>query len=73
MARSPWMIHFLGREGDGYGPFKNISLTSSRSFIKVGRKPEIPGDGGWVGNNLTISKQNLAFPHVTRARLEPQR
>ena len=23
--------------------------------------------------HLTIRKQNLAFPHVTRARLEPQR
>ena len=25
-----------------YGPFKNISLISSRSFIKGGRKPENP-------------------------------
>ena len=24
-------------------------------------------------NHLTIRKQNLAFPHMTRARLEPQR
>ena len=50
-----------------YGPFKNISLTSSRSFIKSGRKLENPGK-----NHLTIHKQNLAFPHVTRARLELQ-
>ena len=50
-----------------YGPFKNISLISSRSFIKGGRKPENPEK-----NHLTIRKQNLAFPHVTRARLEPQ-
>ena len=49
-------------------PFKNISLMSSRSFIKGERKPENPGK-----NHLTIRKQNLAFPHVTRARLEPQR
>ena len=26
-----------------YGPSKNISLISSRSFIKGGRKPENPG------------------------------
>ena len=51
-----------------YVPFKNISLISSRSFIKGGRKPEYPGK-----NHLTIRKQNAAFPHVTRARLEPQR
>ena len=51
-----------------YGPFKNISLISSRSFIEGGRKPENPQK-----NNLTIRKQNLAFPHMTRARLEPQR
>ena len=43
-----------------YSPFKNISLISSRSFIKGGRKPENPGE-----NHLTICKQNLAFPHVT--------
>ena len=48
--------------------FKNILLITSRSFIKGGRKPENPGK-----NHLTIRKQNLAFPHVTRARLEPQR
>ena len=48
-----------------YGPFKNISLISSRSFIEGGRKPE--------KNHLTIHKQNLAFPHMTRARIEPQR
>ena len=51
-----------------YGPFKNISLISSRSFIKGWRKPENPEK-----NHLTIRKQNLAFPHMTRARLEPQR
>ena len=39
------------------GPFKNISLISSRSFIKGGRKPEDPGK-----NDLTLRKQNLAFP-----------
>ena len=50
-----------------YGPFKNISLISSRSFIKGGRKPENLGK-----NHLTICQQNLAFPPVTRARLEPQ-
>ena len=51
-----------------YGPFKNISLISSRSFIEGGRKPENPEK-----NHLTIRKQNLAFPRMTRARLEPQR
>ena len=62
-----------------YCPFKNISLLfwtqfiksellSSRSFIKGGRKPENPGK-----NHLTIRKQNMAFPHVTRAGFEPQR
>ena len=37
-----------------YGPFKNISLISSRSFIRGGQKPENPGK-----NHLTIRKQNL--------------
>ena len=50
-----------------YGPFKNISLISSRLFIKDGRKPENTGK-----KHLTICKQNLAFPHVTQARLKPQ-
>ena len=45
-----------------------FSLISSRSFIEGGRKPEYPEK-----NHLTIRKQNLAFPHMTRARLEPQR
>ena len=49
-----------------YGPFKNISLILSRSFIKGGQ-PKNPRK-----NHLTIRKQNLAFPHVTRVRLEPQ-
>ena len=35
---------------------------------QVGEKPENPEK-----NHLAIRKQNLAFPHVTRARLEPQR
>ena len=35
----------------------NISLNSSRSFIKGGRKPENLGK-----NHLTARKQNLAFP-----------
>ena len=43
-----------------YVSFKNISLISSRSFIKAGRKPEYPGK-----KHLTIRKQNMAFPHVT--------
>ena len=47
-----------------YGPFKNISLISSQPFIKGGQKPEKPGK-----NHLAICKQNLAFPHVIRARL----
>ena len=52
----------------GYGPFKNISSISSRSFIEGGQKSENPGK-----NNLTICKLNLAFPHMTQERLEPQR
>ena len=59
-----FFIYFLFRF---YGPFKNISFISSRSFIKGGRNPENPGK-----NHLTICKQNAAFPHVTQARLEPQ-
>ena len=51
-----------------YSPFKNISLISSRSFIKLERKLKNPGK-----NPLTICKKNFAFPHVTRVRLEPQR
>ena len=43
-----------------YGPFENISLISSRSFIEGGRKPENPEK-----NHLTIRKQNLAFPHMS--------
>ena len=50
-----------------YGPFKTISLISSDP-LKGGRNPENPGK-----IHLTIRKQNLDFPHVTRARLEPQR
>ena len=45
-----------------YGPFKNISLISSWSFIKGGRKMENPGK-----NHPTIHKQNLAFPNVTQS------
>ena len=35
--------------------------------MKDGRNSEKPGK-----KHLTIRKQNFAFPHVTRARLEPQ-
>ena len=52
----------------GFTALSRISLISSRSFIEGGRKPENPEK-----NHLTIRKQNLAFPHMTRARLEPQR
>ena len=48
---------FFLRGGGGkgfYDPFQNISLISSRSFIKGGRKPENPGK-----NHLTTPKQNL--------------
>ena len=57
-----------GGGGMVYGPFKNISLISSRSFIEGGRKPEYPEK-----KHLTNRKQNLAFPHMTRAKIEPQR
>ena len=47
-----------------------IVIKSERKpeFIKTERKPENPGK-----KHLTFRKQNLGFPHVTRARLEPQR
>ena len=32
-----------GAEGGGYGPFKNITHISNRSFIKGGRKPKNTG------------------------------
>ena len=74
----PWALIFAQIMGDRffffffwfgfYSPFQNISLISSRSFIKGGRKPENPEK-----NHLTIRKQNLAFPHVTWAKLERQR
>ena len=44
-----------------YGPFKNISLILSQSFIKGGQKLENPGK-----NHLTIRKQNLAFQRDPR-------
>ena len=50
-----------------YVPFKNIALIWSQSFMKGGRIPENLGK-----NHLTIRKQNLAFSHVTGARLKPQ-
>ena len=62
-----WDIFFLFFWFWLYGPLKNISLISSRLFIKGGWKPKNPGK-----NDLTIRKQNLTFPHVTWARLEPQ-
>ena len=46
-----WACFFLwgwgGWEWGGYGPSKNISLISSRSFIKGWRKPENPGKTTW--------------------------
>ena len=49
------------------GPFKNISLIPSRSFIKGRRKPENPGKTTWP----SVSRTWLS--HVTRVKLEPQR
>ena len=61
--------HYFGYFWFGfYSPFKNNSLKLSQSFIKGGWKPE-----NWGKNHLTICKQNLAFQHVTQARLEPHR
>ena len=51
----------------GFTALSRISLISSQSFIKDGQKPE----NLWK-NHLTVHKQNLASPHVTLARLEPQ-
>ena len=43
-------------------------LYQANRSSKVGEKLEYPEK-----NHLTIRKQNLAFPHMTRAGLEPQR
>ena len=67
-TQQPLYIFFFFFRFGFYSPFKIISLISSRSFIKGGRKWENLGE-----NHLTIRKQNLAFPHVTRARRKPQR
>ena len=48
-------------------PFQEYFTYIDPIVHQIGRKPENP-----VKNHLTILKQNLAFPHVTRARLEPQ-
>ena len=40
-------------------------LYRAHRFAKMGKNRE--------KKHLTIRKQNLAFPHVTQARLEPQR
>ena len=59
-----------------YGPFKNISLISSRSFIKSERKPEFikserkPENPGKKSTWPSVSR--TGFLHVTRARLESQ-
>ena len=50
-----------------YGPFKNVSYIKLMVHQRWGKTWE-PGEK----NHLTIRKQNLAFPHVTQARLEPQ-
>ena len=54
------VFFFLFNDLGFYGPFKNISLISSRSFIKGGRKQENPGKNPGK-NHLTIRKQ-LGFP-----------
>ena len=75
------LFFFSGGGGEGGGGSRFFVLLlllllflgifhfiSSRLFIKGGRKPENPGK-----THLTNRKQNLAFQHVNRARLEPQR
>ena len=66
-----FFFFFCGGGGGGEG-FTVLSrlfhLYHGRSFIKGGRKPEKPRK-----NHLTIGKQNVAFPYVTRAWFEPQR
>ena len=58
-----WLFFYLG-----FTAFSRIFHISSWSFIKFRwAKNGEPGK-----KHLTIRKQNLAFPHVTRARLEPQ-
>ena len=52
----------------GFYGFQEYFTYIERLFIKGGRKPENPRE-----NNLTIREQNLAFPYVSRERLEPQR
>ena len=48
--------------------FTALSIIFYLSFIKGGRNSENPQK-----NHLTIHKQTLTFPHVTQARLKPQR
>ena len=48
-------------------PFQEYFTYSELIVHKGGQNPENPGK-----NHLTIRKQNLAFPHMTWMRLEPQ-
>ena len=52
-----WSIFSVGF----YGPFKNVSLILSQSFIKVGENWRTRGKNTWP----SVSR---AFPHVTQAR-----
>ena len=70
-----WTWFFFAGVGGGVGGGKAF-VALSRIFhlyraecsSKVGEKRRTRGK-----NQLTIRKQNFAFPHVTWARLEPQR
>ena len=56
--------------------FFDLGFTAlSRIFhlYRADRSSKVGENGEPGGNHMTIRKQNLAFPHVTRARLEPQR
>ena len=59
---------FWGGGGGGVGGWGLRPFQEYFTYIEGGRKPENPEK-----NHLTIRKQNLAFPHMTQARLEPQR
>ena len=78
-----WLSHMWHKRGSNHSGenffffFFDLGFTAlSRIFhlyradrsSKVGENRRTPEK-----NHLTIRKQNLAFPHMTRARLEPQR
>ena len=66
-CRKPFNTFFFFFEL-GLRPFQEYFIYQADRSSKVVENRRTRGK-----NHLTIRKQNLAFPHVTRARLEPQR